>query len=312
MSIKKLCILTLIALNLSAWTYAAKNAECTAYPRLHAKSIPTSITDKIADSDRIKYFTKPVSNTKHTYAILTQDGRVYSWFMNDEVIPPEAIAKTIENNTFSKVVASTYGFAALTDQGELVSWGISGDERVSDSLKAYAQLLKEKKVVELKSGARGFIALTDTGHVIYWGSVNSYPKSRDKVTNVLEGRQFTQIATTERWLTALDAQGKTVTWNFFGLFERHDRIKYNQSRLDDVTIKKIHSNKEYFFGITADKKIIQWPDNNYGFRDSGAENKNTTPGISTPYALSPTDGAELPPPLTVEIVNNLNPVDSVS
>ena len=94
------------------------------------------------------------------------------------------------------------------------------------------------------------------------------PKTHDKVTNVLKGLKVIQIATNERWLSAFDARGKTVTWNFNGFFDNNQQFKFDKNRLEEVTIEKKHSNKEYFFGITVDKIIKQQTDNLYMMIDS--------------------------------------------
>ncbi|MGW7675007.1 hypothetical protein [Shewanella sp. S23-S33] len=104
------------------------------------------------------------------------------------------------------VVTNSSAFAALTQSGEVITWGDS--YAGGDSREVTEQLKQVKQIVPVKDG---FAALRQDGTVVYWGNAGKYSLDKalqNRMTNI------TKLFANQEAIAALDANGKVHTWGY--------------------------------------------------------------------------------------------------
>ena len=104
------------------------------------------------------------------------------------------------------VVTNSSAFAALTQSGEVITWG--GSYAGGDSREVTEQLKQVKQIVPVKDG---FAALRQDGTVVYWGNVGKLSLDKalqNRMTNI------TKLFANQEAIAALDANGKVHTWGY--------------------------------------------------------------------------------------------------
>lgn len=104
------------------------------------------------------------------------------------------------------VVTNSSAFAALTQSGEVITWGDS--YAGGDSREVTGQLKQVKQIVPVKDG---FAALRQDGTVVYWGNVGKLSLDKalqNRMTNI------TKLFANQEAIAALDANGKVHTWGY--------------------------------------------------------------------------------------------------
>ena len=104
------------------------------------------------------------------------------------------------------VVTNSSAFAALTQSGEVITWGDS--YAGGDSREVTEQLKQVKQIVPVKDG---FAALRQDGTVVYWGNVGKLSLDKalqNRMTNI------TKLFANQEAIAALDANGKVHTWGY--------------------------------------------------------------------------------------------------
>lgn len=104
------------------------------------------------------------------------------------------------------VVTNSSAFAALTQSGEVITWGDS--YAGGDSREVTEQLKQVKQIVPVKDG---FAALRQDGTVVYWGNAGKYSLDKalqNRLTNI------TKLFANQEAIAALDANGKVHTWGY--------------------------------------------------------------------------------------------------
>jgi YVTN family beta-propeller protein/VCBS repeat-containing protein len=136
---------------------------------------------------------------------------------NDDVAPPAQgpisvpIAPSWPGRTGYEV-RNNFAFAALRDDGSVVTWG---DKALGGDSTGVAGLLTDPKkpVAQIYSSSRAFAALRGDGSVVTWGSADSGGNST-AVTAMLNdpAKQIVQIYSTDNAFAALRSDGSVVTW----------------------------------------------------------------------------------------------------
>ncbi|WP_047540128.1 hypothetical protein, partial [Shewanella sp. ZOR0012] len=104
------------------------------------------------------------------------------------------------------VVTNSSAFAALTQSGEVITWGDS--YAGGDSREVTEQLKQVKQIVSIKDG---FAALRQDGTVVFWGNAGKYRLDKalqNRMTNI------TKLFANQEAIAALDATGKVHTWGY--------------------------------------------------------------------------------------------------
>ena len=143
------------------------------------------------------------------------------------------------------VVTNSTAFAALTQSGEVITWGDSFAG--GDSREVTEQLKQVKQIVPVKDG---FAALRQDGTVVYWG--NAGKLSLDKA---LQARMtnITKLFANREALAALDANGKVHTWGY-GPYGGNSLQVQN----DLVDVVDIFAKGRSFIALKKDASAVVW------------------------------------------------------
>ncbi len=211
------------------------------------------------------------------FAALKSDGSVVSWASCQSVVPDVGTIKGIHLYDGTITVLTTIGdvvtwdcidhgaevnrdltnvaelvfngnaFAALKDDGTVVSWGHS--TRGGDSSSVADNLTN---VIEVFYSSRAFAALKSDGSVVTWGD-SEYGGDSSFVTYNLSN--VTEIVSNDYAFAALKADGTVVTW---GSNTRGGDSSSISTNLTNVV--KIHSLKAGFSVLKSDGSATIWGD----------------------------------------------------
>ena len=108
------------------------------------------------------------------------------------------------------VYANESAFAALREDGSVVTWGEI--ETGGDSYSAAVQLSGQTKVVDIYANLYSFAALREDGSVITWGDFD-FGGDSSNVKNAIDGTiNVKNIYATERAFAALRSDGSVISW----------------------------------------------------------------------------------------------------
>lgn len=143
------------------------------------------------------------------------------------------------------VVTNSTAFAALTNSGEVITWGDSFAG--GDSREVTPELKQVKQIVPVKDG---FAALRQDGTVVYWG--NAGKLSLDKA---LQARMtnITKLFANREAVAALDANGKVHTWGYGPYGGNSLQV---QDELVDVV--DIFAKGRSFIALKKDASAVVW------------------------------------------------------
>jgi Ca2+-binding RTX toxin-like protein len=240
--------------------------------------------------------TPNVGNSETTnpygFAAIKSDGSVIAWGQNSFV--PESLNGTIDatqiysngsnfvalrtdgaliplgyqnidDATLKKLdgtikVTSVYSFAAIREDGSVVTWGdlIYG----SNSTSVAKQLDGTIDVKSVVSNGDAFAAIRVDGSVVTWGGGKSSNSSA--VANQLDGTvDVTSISSNSYSFAAIRADGSVVTW---GNTNSGGDSSAVASQLDGtIDVKQIVSNsRDVFAALRADGSVVTWGNTNSG------------------------------------------------
>jgi alpha-tubulin suppressor-like RCC1 family protein len=177
---------------------------------------------------------------------LTNDGRVWSWGLDDcgqcgqEIIKKSGNARDFRPsvlrgrspgqvlNIESRVVdisSGKYFSLALTESGEVLSWGMGREYALGhnsrDTIKVPTKIssLSSSKIIQISAGRNFAVALDDQGNVFSWGT-NDYGQlgqgQTDRFKSIPEKVRFlsnvVQIACGDFHVLALTSSGEVYSW----------------------------------------------------------------------------------------------------
>lgn len=123
--------------------------------------------------------------------VLDEHGEIHTWGSND-TFNLTAVPEGIETSSIVAIEAGRFHFSAVTEQGEVISWG---SDRYGQS--TTPKKLDGKKVVDIKSDFFQNYALTEEGDLIPWGNkgflLGSDDLGRDIATRLLHGGRITMF-----------------------------------------------------------------------------------------------------------------------
>ena len=173
----------------------------------------------------------------------------------------------------TQIYSTSSAFAAVKDDGSVVTWGNSSDggdsSTVSDDLSS--------GVTQIYSTERAFAALKVDGSVVTWGRAGQGGDSSAVTGNL--GSGVTQIHSTERAFAVLKIDGSVVTWG-------DSRYGGNSSaETGDLVsgVTQIYSNHYAFAALKGDGSVITWGYPTFG-GDSSTVSDDLISGITQIYS----------------------------
>eukprot|EP00439_Symbiodinium_sp_Y106_P015313 s157_g2.t1 len=162
-----------------------------------------------------------------------------------------------------QIQASGGAFAALLDDGSLVTWGDA--QTGGDSSAVQDQL---KNLQQIQSSGRAFAAILDDGSVVTWGAADSGGDS-SAVQDQLKTVQQIRASRCGAFAAILD-DGSVVTWGDDAFGADSSAV---QTQLNNV--QQIQASMRAFAAILDDGSVVTWGDADYGGDSSAVQTQLT-------------------------------------
>jgi hypothetical protein len=170
-------------------------------------------------------------------------------------------------------IASTLGaFAALKNNGSVVTWGSSSSYGGGGDSSGVASRLSSG-VTRIASTLHAFAALKSDGSVVTWGSISSGGNSSG-VASLLSSN-VSQIFSTYTAFAALKVDGSVVTWGNSSYGGNSSGV----ASLLSSGVKQIFSTDDAFAALKADGSVVTWGYASSGGNSSGVANRLSS-GVS--------------------------------
>jgi uncharacterized repeat protein (TIGR02059 family) len=167
----------------------------------------------------------------------------------------------------SQIFSAGWAFAALKEDGSVITWGDSYFGGDSSSVSAQLQ----SGVSQIFSNYGAFAALKDDGSVITWG-VGDYGGDSSSVSSQLQSG-VSQIFSSYDAFAALKEDGSVITWGGAG----GDSSSVSAELQSGVS--QIFSSYEAFAALKEDGSVITWGDSTYG-GDSSSVSEQLQSGVA--------------------------------
>eukprot|EP00931_Biecheleriopsis_adriatica_P056168 TRINITY_DN33284_c0_g1_i1.p1 TRINITY_DN33284_c0_g1~~TRINITY_DN33284_c0_g1_i1.p1 ORF type:complete len:581 (-),score=90.52 TRINITY_DN33284_c0_g1_i1:71-1813(-) len=206
--------------------------------------------------------------SSNAFAAVKGDGSVVAWGdaesggdrISDgryEFIGFKSAQEQLQGKVVSRIFSTTNAFAALTDDGAVVTWGsVFGG---GDSSDVQEQLHDVKFIY---SNEFAFAALKKDGSVVSWCDKEDHEFNAElrNVSGQLVG-DVVHIASTSLRFAALKKDGSVVSWGVEGgehlpAYRGVIPFRNVQDQLKDIT--HIYSNKWAFAAVTSKGAVITW------------------------------------------------------
>ena len=173
----------------------------------------------------------------------------------------------------TQIYSTSSAFAAVKDDGSVVTWGNSSDggdsSTVSDDLSS--------GVTQIYSNNVAFSALKGDGSVITWGHSSGGGDSSVVSDGLSSG--VTEICSTYYAFAALKVDGSVVTWGRAGQGGDSSAVTGNLGS----GVTQIHSTERAFAVLKIDGSVVTWGDSRYG-GNSSAETGDLVSGVTQIYS----------------------------
>ena len=192
-----------------------------------------------------------------SYSHETNDDSPYSVFPNGDrsLVPGQEIYNDSNRlqNGIEKIVPSYKAFAALKEDGSVVTWGRF--YQGGDSREVGNQISSD--VVDLFSCWKGFAALKKDGSVVSWGGWKDeeFAISPEQVKLQLNSDVAT-VYSTGKSMAALKSDGSVVTWG--NKLTGGDSSNVSDQLSSNVV--KIFSTNSAFAALRSDGSVVAWGD----------------------------------------------------
>jgi uncharacterized protein YjbI with pentapeptide repeats/uncharacterized glyoxalase superfamily protein PhnB len=200
-----------------------------------------------------------VYSTQYAWAALKNDGRVITWA--DQTFGGNSSVYNNTTNTYTSVASSLtsgfvslwsnqYAFAALKNDGSVVTWGWGRNGGDSSSVSSSLT----SGVVAVYSTATAFAALKNDGSVITWGGDGGNGGNSSSVSSSLTSG-VVAIYSTSAAFAALKSNGSIVAWGHNG---------YGGSFpgwVDNSGFVSIYSTFDAFAALKSNGSVITWGGN---------------------------------------------------
>jgi alpha-tubulin suppressor-like RCC1 family protein len=159
-------------------------------------------------------------------------------------------------------VGSEGAFAALRNDGSVVTWGGGWDSSGGGDSSLVAELISSG-VSQIFSNFYAFAALKSDGSVVTWGAAGAGGDSNDVKDHI--GFGVTQIFSNYQAFAALKADGSVVTWgtSYYGGDSSAVVGQINSG------VTKVFSTEFAFAALKADGSVVTWGSSDWGGDSSG-------------------------------------------
>ncbi|XP_014251481.1 E3 ubiquitin-protein ligase HERC2 isoform X1 [Cimex lectularius] len=230
---------------------------------------------------------------KHFLA-LTRDNEVYSWGVGDggrlghgdiKTRQEPVIIQALLSHTIVKIACGSSYSAAVTDKGELFTWGRGNYGRLGHgssedvAVPTIVSALKGLHIVDIAcgSGDAQTLAVTEAGLVYSWGDGDYGKLGRGgsdgsklpKLVETLQGVHITRVFCGNQFSLALTANGELYSWGKGDNFrlghpsEEHVRYPKVISALKDKVVKDVAVGVVHAVALTDTGEVYTWGKKEY-------------------------------------------------
>ena len=221
-----------------------------------------------------------IYSTDWAFAALKDDGSVVTWgpgnyggdssvfgWLGLNII---SVASELSSGV-TTIYSNEYAFAALKDDGSVVTWGDA--IRGGDSSSVASEL--SNGVSAIYSTSEAFAALKADGSVVTWGQVYTWDSS--SVASELSSGVTTIFTTNYTSFAALKEDGSVVSWGAYG----RDSSSVASELSSGVTT--IYSTEYAFAALKDDGSVVTWGLATHG-GDSSSVASELSNGVTTIYS----------------------------
>ncbi|WP_341884221.1 cadherin domain-containing protein, partial [Synechococcus sp. UW140] len=223
-----------------------------------------------------------ISSTLLAFAALLTDGSVFTWgnagyggSIEPQYLPNGGYTSLVDFNgpndnlKVVSIYSSVNAFAAVRDDGSVVTWGGNGggDSGGVDFDGSNNNL----KVVEIISTHTDFAALRDDGSIVTWGSGGASNSSGVDFDGPSNNLKIIRVFATEFSFAAIRSDGSVIAWGPANYEDGNSsNIDFNGPN-NNLTVTNIFSSEAAFAALRSDGSIISWGSNNYGGDSNGID-----------------------------------------
>ena len=246
----------------------------------------------------LKKGVQSIASTGTSFAALKNNGRVvtwgdpwrggkkavvthhsFHWTLNQNDDQPANI-KSVKKKLRSGVQAifsTRYAYAALKDDGTLVTWGLQ--KSGGDSSKVRDQL--DQGVQTVASTRYAFAALLENGSIVSWGDKNA-TWTDEYTKEALRTGDFVSITSSRYGFAALGRDGSVVSWGSTGS-AANNKYPIDTSEIREQLsggVVEVFSTGYAFAALKNDGSVVAWGDAGKG-GDTSAVGKELASGVVT-------------------------------
>ncbi|CAE7828881.1 UVR8, partial [Symbiodinium necroappetens] len=229
-----------------------------------------------------------VAGYGHTAAI-TNSGELWTWGRNgagqlgigDTADRHDPVKVSVKGQKIVAVAAGEKQTAAITDSGELYTWGHNGAGQlgVGDTKDRHAPVkvsVNGQKIVAVAAGKKHTAAITDSGELWTWGHNGVFQLGIGDTTNrhapvkvSVNGQKIAAVAAGDYHTAAITDSGELWTWgyNVFGQLGVGDTTNHHAPVKVSVNGQQIVAVAAGYFhtaAITDSGKLWTWDNNDAG------------------------------------------------
>ncbi|XP_035730999.1 RCC1 and BTB domain-containing protein 1-like isoform X1 [Vespa mandarinia] len=228
--------------------------------------------------------------------IVTKDDMVYGLGCNitgclgtgdaHSTLHPKKVEALCEKGIKTFAYGSGPHVLALTDKGEVYSWGHNGFCELGNGSSNHGLTptpvgmpLSEKVVIDIACGSHHSLALTDEGEVYAWGQnncgqvgsgISSNQGAPRKINSSLTGKKVVSITCGQTYSMAVTNNGEIYGWGHNGVGQLGNGTYTNQlnpckvTGLIGIVIEKVACGYAHTLALSDEGVLYVWGSNSYG------------------------------------------------
>ena len=247
---------------------------------------------------RLKRGVESIASTGTSFAALKSDGSVvtwgdpwrggtpnivnfhfFHWALGQDDQKPEIVASVKKQlrSGVMEIFSTRYAYAALKEDGSLVTWGLQKAGGDSSSVRNRLN----KGVSSVASTRYAFAALLKDGSIVCWGDKDARMMDK-RIKKSLKKKEFVSIASSRYGFAALARDGSVVSWGSTGS-SSNNKYPVNTSDVDqqlESGVVEVFSTGYSFAALKDDGSVVAWGDAAKG-GDISAVRRELASGVVT-------------------------------
>jgi len=225
------------------------------------------------------------------FAALKTNGSVVTWgdarFGGNSTTWDGANSFTSVSGSLTSNVTAVYSnslaFAALKDNGSVVTWGSAasgGNSALWDGVNSFISVASSlsSNVTAVYSTGSAFAALKTDGSVVTWGSPQQGGNSALVAGNLTSN--VTAVYSTGTAFAALKTNGSVFSWGHSSFGGDSTSVAGNLSS----NVKAVYATMYAFAAVKTDGSVVTWGDAHYGGNSTNVTGGNLSSNVTAVYS----------------------------